>query len=538
MPMPAIESPRSPLRLPESKVVPPATGVYHHLLPPGEKVPEGRMRGRAAAGCGRAAGKTWWRPTRRVLKGRDNPGPAPLLIALGLLLLASASGCKHSDRGSPSNAKDASARSEEGKTAGIQVVKPEKRDIRMMVVQPGTIQAYEVTPIYSRISGYVEKYRYNIGDRVKAGDVLIDMWIPDFVEKLSQMTAAVKRAAVQIRVTQSAQRAAEASLETAKARIVSAKAGVERAQASYTRWESEYKRLEQLVTQRVLDVQVRDETYRQFEEAVAARDQANAMVSETNSSRDQAEADLERSRVDVEAARADLLVAQANEREARVNVEYGQIKAPYNGVITQRNVSPGDYLEPGGGTNGRPLFVLEQIDPVRVFVGVPELASFFIHDQDTALIRFQAIPGITREGKVIRSGFSMNPSTRTLQTEVDLPNSDGHLHPGWYVTVTIVIDRKQVWSLPSNAINFQGGQDYVVYLQIDGKPVRTPVIVGPSDDTHTEVLKKYVPGASNNPPQANTNAWPEFDGTERVLIGSPDVLAAEQAAPAKSPGAK
>ena len=50
-------------------------------------------------------------------------------------------------------------------------------------------------------------------------------------------------------------------------------------------------------------------------------------------------------------------------------------------MITQRNISPGDYLQPGGGNNGRPLFVLEQIDPVRVFMGVPELASFFVHDQ-------------------------------------------------------------------------------------------------------------------------------------------------------------
>ncbi len=98
-------------------------------------------------------------------------------------------------------------------------------------------------------------------------------------------------------------------------------------------------------------------------------------------------------------------------------------------MITQRNVSPGDYLEPGGGTNGRPLFVLEQTDPVRVFVGVPELASFFVHDQDTALIRFQAIPGATREGKVVRSGFSLNPSTRTLQTEIDIPNPDGQPPP-------------------------------------------------------------------------------------------------------------
>ncbi len=453
---------------------------------------------------------------RALLKGAS-------VVAMACIVMA---GCSHSDRGGTSaNRKANGADGEEGKTAGIRVVRPERRDIRMTVVQPGTIQAFEVTPVYSRISGYVQKYRYNIGDRVKAGDVLIDMWIPDFVEQRGQRSASVKRAEVQIRVTDSALRAADAKLETAKARITSAEAGVKRAQASYTRWESEYKRLQTLVNQRVLDVQVRDETYRQFEEAAAAVDQANAMVSETNSARDQAAADRDRARVDVQAAQADLEVARALEREARVNVEYGQIKAPYDGVITQRNVSPGDYLQPGAA-QGRSLFVLEQTDPVRVFVGVPELASFFIQEGDTALIRFQAIPGATRDGKVVRSGFSLNPSTRTLQTEIDIPNADGHLHPGWYVTVTIAVDRKQVWTLPFDAIGFQGQQNYYVYLEIDGKPVRTPVIIGTSDDTHTEVLKKSAPGS-------NTNNWPEFDGTERVLAGNLEIIAQGQPVTAK-----
>ncbi len=451
---------------------------------------------------------------------------ASTLVALTLWLVV---GCGHSERnGASANKKTADTEGAQGKTAGIIVVQPERRDIRMNVIQPGTIQAYEVTPIYSRISGYVDKYRFNIGDRVKAGDILLDMWIPDIVEQHGQRTAMVKRAEVQISVAESALRAADAKLETSKARIVSAEAGVKRAQASYTRWESEYKRLQTLVNQRVLDVQVRDETYRQFEEASAASDQAISLVVQTNSERDQATADRDRARVDVEAARADLEVARAQEREARVLVEYGHIKAPYDGVITQRNISPGDYLQPGAA-QGRPLFVLEQTDPVRVFVGVPELASFFIHDQDTALIRFQALPGATREGKVVRSGFSMNPSTRTLQTEIDIPNQDGHLHPGWYVTVSVAIDRKQVWTLPSDAIGFGGQQNYYVYLQVDGKPVRTPVIIGTSDDTRTEVLKKYAPGA-------NTNAWPGFDGTERVLAGNLDLLA--QGQPVTAEGGK
>jgi multidrug efflux pump subunit AcrA (membrane-fusion protein) len=436
-----------------------------------------------------------------------------MAFTLALLLLA---GCS---RATKDMAKNQKTSDETSKTAGTTVVHPERRDIRMTVIQPGTIQAFEVAAIYSRIAGYIQNYRHNIGDRVKAGDVLLEMWIPDLVEQHSRRVAEAKQADVQIRVTQSALRAAEAKVETSRARLASAEAGVKRAQASYTRWESEYKRLETLVNRQVLDVQVRDETYRQFEEAVAVRDQALAAVSEMRSALDQAIADREHASVDVEAARAQLLVAQANEREARVIVEYGQIKSPFDGVVTQRNVSPGDYLQPGGGggPGTRPLFTVEQIDPVRVFVGVPELASFYIHEGDSALIQFQAIPGLTREGKVVRTGFSMNPSTRTLQTEIDLPNQDGHLHPGWYVTVTIVIEHKNTWVLPSQAIRFEGGQNYHVYLQVEGKPVRMPVIIGLSDDTHTEVRRKYAPNI-------NTNEWPTLDGAEQVIVGNLDML--------------
>jgi HlyD family secretion protein len=446
-------------------------------------------------------------------------------VVLALVL----AGCGRGERGEKAANNASNGSGTEGKTAGSHVEQPERRNIHMNVLQPGTIQAFEVTPIYARIAGYVGNYRYNIGDRVKAGEILLDMRIPDYDEQLGQKTASVKRTEVQIRVAQSSLRAADARLETAKAHVVSANAGVKRAQASVTRWESEYKRLQTLVDQRVLDVQVRDETFRQFEEASAAYDQSQAAVSEATSSLDQATADRDKARVDIEAVRADLEVARSEERFAKVNVEYGHIRAPYDGVITQRNVSPGDYLQPGGGTNGRPLFVFEQTDPVRVFVGVPELASAFISDGDTATIRIQAIPGSTREGKLVRSGFSLNPSTRTLQAEIDIANADGHLRPGWYVTVGIAINRENVWTLPSNAIALQGGQNYYFYLQVDGKPVRTSVLIGPSDDLYTEVLRRRVPGSK-------ADEWVPFDGSERVYVGGLDALADGQSALAKPKG--
>ena len=215
-------------------------------------------------------------------------------------------------------------------------------------------------------------------------------------------------------------------------------AGVKRAQASYTRWESEYKRLETLVTQRVLDVQVRDETYRQFEEAAAARDQADAMVSETTSAHVQAVADRDR--------------AGSCRRVSRSPVEGRpgcRTRRPRSGRIRQdqSSVQRRDHpaqREPGRLSSarsrlGRPASVRSRADRSRYASSsaFPSWRRYFIKPGDTGTIRLQAIAGATREGKVVRSGFSLDPFTRTLQTEIDVPNSDDHLHPGWYVTVSI-----------------------------------------------------------------------------------------------------
>ncbi len=457
------------------------------------------------------------RPTARAL----------LVLAVAASVIAQA-GCGRSKPAEADASKGPQA-SNERKVETIEVVRPMKRDIRISVVQPGTIQSYETTPIYSRLSGYVDKYRANIGDRVKKGDVLLDMWIPDLVETSSQKTAAAKRAEVMIDVARSMLKSNEARVEMSLAAVTASEAGVRKSQANYDRWESESRRIKALAAGRVIDEQVRDETYRQFEESVAAREQAVAMVGEAKATRDRSIADRDKAKVDISAAQADLLVAQAEERLARVMVNFGQIKAPYDGVVTQRNVNPGDYLQPGGGGSmSAPIFILEQIDPVRIFVGVPELFSGFIKDDDVASLHIQALPGRSIQGKVLRSGFSLSPGTRTMQTEVDIPNPEGILRPGMYVTVSIALDRQRVFTVPSTAVRFQGSQAFL-YLEADGKAHHTPVQVGPSDDRYTEVLRKQRPGQ----PQGN---WAEIDGTEPVLIGNLDATGDNQPIPqAKKP---
>ena len=217
-----------------------------------------------------------------------------------------------------------------------------------------------------------------------------------------------------------------------------------------------------------------------------------------------------------------------NEREARVNVEYGQIKAPYAGVITQRNVSPGDYLQPGGGTNGRPLFVLEQTDPVRVFVGVPELASFFVHDERHGADPLPGDPGRHPRGQGRPLGLLAQPDrpapSRPRSTS---PTPTATSTPAGTSPSPSRSTASRSGPSPPTPSSSRASRTTSSSSQIDGKPVRVAVIVGPSDDTYTEILRKYVPGDPKNPPYANTVDWPTLDGTENILVGNLDILNAE-----------
>ena len=442
------------------------------------------------------------------------------LAAALFLVLAASPGCRRAAE-QPEHGQGEAAKAEakpdgrdDANRAGrFKVASPTRRDIRLVVIQPGTVQSYETTPIFARIAGYVKKYNANIGDRVKANDVLVEMWVPDVVEQHQQRAAMARLAAVNIRVAESSRKSSAAMLETSKAQVAIAEAGVKRAQAEYDRWDSEYRRTTGLVQGRVLDQQVRDETYRQLESAGAQRDQAAANVRMATASVDRYAADLEKAGVDIESARAQLEVNQSEERLAQVMLEYGTIRAPYDGMITQRNTNPGDYIQPGGNGNNVPLFVLEQVDPVRIFVGVPELSSGYIRPGDTAILRLQALPGRAIEGKVVRSGFALNPTSRTLQTEIDVANPEGLLRPSMYVTASITIDRPNVFALPSQAIRYEG-QRAITYRVVDGKARRTLIQVGPSTDAFTEVIQRQDPDHPEN--------WLSFDGSEVMLVGNFD----------------
>jgi RND family efflux transporter MFP subunit len=395
-------------------------------------------------------------------------------------------GCNRQSAASPDHAPQASP----SQTPLVKVVHPEKKDVRHLIERPGyNIEAYERTALYSRIAGYVRKWNADIGDRVHKDDILAELYVPEMHVELKQK---------------------EASIRQASAAIEQAKAAQQRAEAELKRAESQYVRLDKLSA--VLDKDQREEYRLGFEAGQAA---------------------LAKAKADVRVAEARLEVAQADRDHVQTLLQYTKIPAPFDGVVTRRNVNTDDLAQPAAASKGDSLFVVEKVDPVRVFVNVKELEAVWVRDGDIALIRPQSLPGQQFQGKVTRTSGALHPQNRTLRTEIDLPNPEGKLLPGMYVNATIIAEHKNVWSLPATAVASQGEQAFCYRVQ-NGKTVRTPIQVGLRGNELVEVLKKQT-----NPAKAAEEArWEDFTGEEVVVASDPASLADGQAVSVLSRGEK
>ena len=353
----------------------------------------------------------------------------------------------------------------------VAVVQPERKTVRLAIRRPGyDVQPYQSTAIHSRISGLVGKWSVDIGDHVKKNDVMAELSVPDLDVEVLQKDAAVLQA---------------------EAEIGQAKAAVARAQAELDRAKSQYDRMTKAGRGGVIGKEDVDETRFGFEAAKAGLAKAEA---------------------DVRVDEARLEVARKTRDYAATQVGFAKIVAPFDGVVSQRNLNDGDLVQPGMNRSAKPLFVVDQVDRMRVVVNVPESEAAWVRDGSEAVVRGQGIGGRELKGTVTRNAGSLNPATRTLRIEIQLPNPDAVLLPGMYVEVTIAAERPSVWSLPKNAIAIE--QDRTVgYRVVDGKTVRTPLQVGLRGDSLVEVLKKQAVPASADA----DGAWQDLDGTETFV---------------------
>jgi RND family efflux transporter MFP subunit len=351
--------------------------------------------------------------------------------------------------------------------------------VRHLIEQPGfNIEAFQETALYAKISGYIQQWNADLGDRVHKDQVLAVLFVPEMEGDLKQKEASVQQTSAQI--------------EQARAAVLTAQAQLERSK-------SQFERFQRAGKNGTLDQENVEESRLGFEASRAA---------------------LEKARADVTGAQAALEVSKANRDISKTLLQYRYIRAPYDGVITQRYVNKGDFVQPAGaGVRGQPLFIVNQIDPVRVFVNVPGAEAPWIKDGDPVTLRLQGAGGEVFQGQVTRNSRSLNPQSRTLRTEIDLPNPQGKLLPGMYVQSTITVEHRNVWTLPAVAVVTEGEQTFCYRVE-NGKALRTPLQIGLAGGGLIEVLKKQVPAIS----PGGEAKWEDFTGDELIVASSPTAL--------------
>jgi RND family efflux transporter MFP subunit len=291
----------------------------------------------------------------------------------------------------------ATARQQRDFVPSFRVATVETNPATVSVTLPGTTAAFAAANIFARATGYIAKRKVDIGDRVKAGDLLAELAVPELDHQISQN---------------------EATLDQLKSSLQQARANRDLAQVTWDR-----------------------------DAPLVQKGWATPQQGDTD-------------RLNLQSRAAAVAVAEANisaqENLLKVlqqNRDYASVVAPFDGVITQRNVDVGSLVQ-GNAASGTFMFEIMQDNVIRVWVYVPQDSAFGVSGID-AVVRVPELPDREFPGKVTRIADALQSGTRTLLTEIDIANPDSVLAPGIYCTVELHIPRKTPSLLvPADAIIF------------------------------------------------------------------------------------
>jgi RND family efflux transporter MFP subunit len=193
-------------------------------------------------------------------------------------------------------------------------------------------------------------------------------------------------------------------------------------------------------------------------------------------------------------AQANLAAADANVRRLEQLEGFKKVYAPFSGVITRRNVDPGALINAGAGATGRELFDIARVDPLRVYTSVPQAYAPFIKLREQTTVTLQEFPGERFSAEVERTAEAIDPNTRTLLTEVDVPNKSGRLLPGSFGEVHFAIGSNvNKVTVPVNAMLFRSEGPRVAVVGPDKKIQLRAINIGKDYGTTLEILAGVSP---------------------------------------------
>jgi len=375
----------------------------------------------------------------------------------------------------------------------VGVVPPKRADGPIDLVLPSNIQAIEETAIYARTSGYVRERYVDIGERVAAGKVLAQIDTPELDQELSQARAALAQ-------TRSGLAQARASLTQAQANLNQARAGLDQSKANEDFAGITAQRFTRLEHEELVAHQDADEkrTGLAAARATTAVSQANVEAMQAN---------LGALEASVEAARANVAANEANVQRLLALQSFQKLEAPFAGIITARGIDRGALITSGSGSSASPpLFRIAHVENLRIFVNVPQTFVRSVVPGQEVRILVPEYPQRPFVGKIASTAGALDPTSRTLLTEVRLRNDDHALMPGMYAQVKFSLaPAEDVWMVPATALIARAAGPQVVTVRGDGTAHYLAVQLGRDLGQFVEIISGLT-------------------GKERLVVSPPDGL--------------
>jgi HlyD family secretion protein len=392
--------------------------------------------------------------------------------------------------------------SKEGSAVSVEVIQPKPGGIRRDSTQPGTVEPFEAADLYAKASGFLIELNVDIGSTVKKGELLARISVPEYEKQVQRDQARVKDAEAKIKQMEAHLVASRAEAKAAEAAVGLAKVLV-RAKTAFRQYrEKQLERIKGLAQDRAIEPKLVDE---QEDFYLSALESENASKEAVNASEERAtaaRAKIIQAEADVDAVRADLDVATADLEKSKVLLDYTIIKSPYTGVITKRTFHVGDFIKSADQGGITPLLAVERIDLMRVVVQVPDRDVPYVHAGAPAIIEIDALPGAVFESKgdkrvvISRWADAEDPTSRTMRTEVDVPNPDGQLKHGMYGRATLILSEGNPKGLriPSAALvgKLEGGRGSLRVLRGDKVHV-VPIRYTTDNGVEVEIVSGLAP---------------------------------------------
>ncbi len=324
-------------------------------------------------------------------------------------------------------------------------------DLSSTLTVAGEFQPYQEVELHAKVSGYIRRINVDIGDRVKNGQVIATLEVPELNAQVA---------------------GSEAEVRHSQSEILRAQSGVALAEANHVAVHAAYTRLAEAAKIRpgLIAEQELDDS--------RAKDQ-------------DAEATVNVAKAALEAAQEQLGISKADHMRLTAMQDYSVVTAPFAGVVTMRYADVGSLIQAGTASNTQsmPVVQLAQSDLLRLRMPVPEEDVPFIKIGGDVRIKLQAT-GKVISGKIVRFTRELTTSTRTMLAEVDVPNPDLSLSTGMTAETTIVLqERKNVLTVPANAVLGGDGQAYVLALDTGNKLEKVLVRSGIQGADRVEIIQ-------------------------------------------------